>query len=255
MRQSNLYIITFSVILTVVLGLLLSGTSQVLMPLQKEAEALDKKKQILGAVISGDEIAEMTPEEVNSYYASRIASVVVDLNGTEISEKEGAVVSAETVDIAKNYKKAPEDRLYPVFIYHAEGDDSSVESYIFPVYGAGLWDAIWGFVALDTDMNTIGGVTFAHAGETPGLGARITEPGVQARFAGKEIYDASGNLVAVEMQKGEGKDYSNNPHQVDGMSGATITANGVNAMLENYLGAYKPFIESKKSSTAVAAAY
>lgn len=255
MRQSNLYIITFSVILTVVLGLLLSGTSQVLMPLQKEAEALDKKKQILGAVISGDEIAEMTPEEVNSYYASRIASVVVDLNGTEISEKEGDVVSAETVDIAKNYKKAPEDRLYPVFIYHAEGDDSSVESYIFPVYGAGLWDAIWGFVALDTDMNTIGGVTFAHAGETPGLGARITEPGVQARFAGKEIYDASGNLVAVEMQKGEGKDYSNNPHQVDGMSGATITANGVNAMLENYLGAYKPFIESKKSSTAVAAAY
>lgn len=255
MQQSNLYIITFSVILTVVLGLLLSGTSQVLMPLQKEAEALDKKKQILGAVISGDQIDEMTPEEVNSYYASRIASVVVDMNGAEISEKEGAAVSAETVDIAKNYKKAPEDRLYPVFIYHAEGDDSSVESYIFPVYGAGLWDAIWGFVALDTDMNTIGGVTFAHAGETPGLGARITEPGVQARFAGKEIYDESGNLVAVEMQKGEGKDYSNNPHQVDGMSGATITANGVNSMLENYLGAYKPFIESKKSSTAVAAAY
>ena len=255
MQQSNLYIITFSVILTVVLGLLLSGTSQVLMPLQKEAEALDKKKQILGAVISSDQIAEMTPEEVNSYYSSRIASVVVDLNGNEISEKDGAVVSAETVDIAKNYKKVAEDRLYPVFIYHAEGDDSAVESYIFPVYGAGLWDAIWGFVALDTDMNTIGGVTFAHAGETPGLGARITEPGVQARFAGKEIYDESGNLVAVQMQKGEGKDYSSNPHQVDGMSGATITANGVNNMLQNYLGAYKSFIESKRSSTAVAAVY
>lgn len=255
MQQSNLYIITFSVILTVVLGLLLSGTSQVLMPLQKEAEALDKKKQILGAVISGEEIGAMTPEEVNSYYLSRIASVVVDMTGAEITEKDGAAVSAETVDIAKNYKKAPEDRLYPVFIYHAEGDDSSVESYIFPVYGAGLWDAIWGFVALDTDMNTIGGVTFAHAGETPGLGARITEPGVQARFEGKEIYNESGNLVAVEMQKGEGKDYSNNPHQVDGMSGATITANGVNSMLENYLGAYQPFIESNKSSKAVAAAY
>lgn len=255
MQQSNAYIITFSVILTVVLGLLLSGTSQVLGPLQREAEALDKKKQILGAVISGDEISAMTPEEVNAYYGSRISSMVVDINGAEVTERDGAPVTAATVDIAKNYKMPKEDRLYPVFVFHAEGDETAVESYIFPIYGAGLWDAIWGYLALDTDMNTIGGITLAHAGETPGLGARITEPGVQARFAGKEIFDNTGELVAVEMQKGEGKDYSNNPHQVDGMSGATITANGVNAMLENYLQAYKPFIESKKSSTAVAAVY
>ncbi len=255
MQQSNAYIITFSVILTVVLGLLLSGTSQVLGPLQKEAEALDKKKQILGAVISGDEIAAMTPEQINEFYASRIASIVVDINGAPVSEKDGAAVTAENVDIAKNYKMAAEDRLYPVFIFHAEGDDSAIESYIFPVYGAGLWDAISGFLALDTDMNTIGGITLSHVGETPGLGARITEPGVQARYQGKEIFDGSGDLVSVAMQKGEGKDYSSDPHMVDGMSGATITANGVNAMLENYLGAYLPFIESKKSSDAVAAAY
>ncbi|MDN3205127.1 NADH:ubiquinone reductase (Na(+)-transporting) subunit C [Algoriphagus sediminis] len=255
MQQSNAYIITFSVILTVVLGLLLSGTSQVLGPLQKEAEALDKKKQILGAVISGDEIAAMSPEEINSFYTSRIASVVVDINGEEVSEKDGAAVSAETVDIEKNYKLPAEDRLYPVFIFHAEGNDSDIESYIFPVFGAGLWDAISGYLALDTDMNTIGGITLSHVGETPGLGARITEPGVQARYQGKEIFNDSGELVSVAMQKGEGKDYSDNPHMVDGMSGATITANGVNAMLENYLGAYKPFIESKKSSNAVAAAY
>jgi len=254
-QQSNAYIITFSVILTVVLGLLLSGTSQVLGPLQKEAEALDKKKQILGAVISGDEIAEMTPEEINQFYSSRIASTVVNINGEEVNEKDGVAVSAETVDIEKNYKMPAEDRLYPVFIFHAEGDDSNIESYIFPVYGAGLWDAIYGFVALDTDMNTIGGITLAHVGETPGLGARITEPGVQARYQGKEIFNNSGELVSVDMQKGEGKDYSDNPHQVDGMSGATITANGVNDMLENYLEAYQPFIESKKSSNAVASAY
>lgn len=255
MQQSNTYIITFSVILTVVLGLLLSGTSQVLGPLQREAEALDKKKQIMGAVISGDEIAAMTPEEINAYYGARISAMVVDIKGAAVTEREGAAVSAENVDIAKNYKMDPEDRLYPVFMFHAEGNADNVESYIFPVYGAGLWDAIWGFVALDTDMNTIGGVTFAHAGETPGLGARITEPRVQDRFAGKEIYDESGNLVAVAMQKGEGRDYSSNPHQVDGLSGATITANGINDMLENYLGAYKPFIESKKNSNAVAAVY
>ncbi|GMQ31207.1 NADH:ubiquinone reductase (Na(+)-transporting) subunit C [Algoriphagus confluentis] len=254
MQQSNVYIITFSVILTVVLGLLLSGTSQVLGPLQKEAIALDKKKQILGAVISGEEIDAMTPEQINAFYANRISSVVVDINGKEVTEQAGAPVTAENVDIAKNYKKPADQRLFPVFIFHAEGNNEAVESYIFPLYGAGLWDAIWGYLALDTDMNTVGGITLAHAGETPGLGARITEPGVQERYVGKEIFNESGELVAISMQKGEGKDYSSDPHKVDGMSGATITGNGVNSMLQNYLGYYKSFIESKKSNQAVAEA-
>ncbi|KPQ09496.1 MAG: Na+-transporting NADH:ubiquinone oxidoreductase subunit NqrC [Algoriphagus marincola HL-49] len=254
MQQSNAYIITFSVILTVVLGLLLSGTSQVLGPMQREAEALDKKKQILGAVISAEEIDAMTPEEVDEYYNSRISSIVVDIDGKEVTEQDGAQVTAETVDVGKNYKKPAEDRLYPVFIFHEEGDKDAAESYIFPLYGAGLWDAIWGYMALETDMNTVGGITLAHAGETPGLGARITEGEVQSRYTNKEIYNDSGELVAIEMQKGEGKDYSSDPHKVDGMSGATITANGVNAMVKNYLNHYQAYIESKKSNEAVASA-
>lgn len=253
MQQSNTYIITFSVILTVVLGLLLSGTSQLLGPMQKEAIALDNKKQILGAVIPGEEIAAMTPKEVNEYYNNRIASVVVDINGKEVTEQNGVAVTAETVDIAKNYKKSAEERLYPVYMFHSDGNPDDVVNYVLPLYGAGLWDAIWGYISLDTDMNTVGGITLAHAGETPGLGARITEPGVQARYEGKTIFNESGELVAVEMQKGEGKDYSDNPHEVDGMSGATITGKGVNNMLKNYLGYYKAYIENKKSSTAVAA--
>jgi Na+-transporting NADH:ubiquinone oxidoreductase subunit C len=252
-QQSNTYIITFSVILTVVLGLLLSGTSQLLGPMQKEAIALDNKKQILGAVIPGEQIAAMTPQEVNEFYSSRIASIVVDINGKEVTEQGGTAVTAETVDIAKNYKKSADERLYPVYMFHSDGNPDDVANYVLPLYGAGLWDAIWGYVSLDTDMNTVGGITLAHAGETPGLGARITEPGVQARYEGKTIFDESGDLVAIEMQKGEGKDYSGDPHQVDGMSGATITAKGVNNMLRNYLGYYKAYIENKKSSTAVAA--
>lgn len=253
MQQSNAYIITFSVILTVVLGLLLSGTSQVLGPMQKEAIALDTKKQILGAVIPVEEIGAMKPQEINAYYESHISSTVVDIEGKEVTEQAGVAVTAESVDIAKNYKKPADQRLYPVFKYHDEGSPEQVKSYIFPLYGAGLWDAIWGYIALDTDMNTIGGITLAHAGETPGLGARITEPEVQSRYEGKTIYDESGTLVGVEMQKGEGKDYSDSPHQVDGMSGATITGKGVNNMLKNYLGHYQAYIESQKSPSAVAA--
>ncbi len=249
MQQSNTYIIVFSAVLTIVLGLLLSGSSQLLGPLQQKAIALDKKKQILGAVISSEEIEAMTPEQVNEFYNTTISSTVVDINGQEVTT---AGVTAEKVEVAKFYKKPADDRQYPVYIFHETGDESKVKSYIFPLYGAGLWDAIWGYVALDTDMNTIGGITLAHAGETPGLGARITEPSVQARYVGKTIFDESGELVSVQMKKGEGKDWSSNPHAVDGMSGATITANGVNKMLSNYLGYYSAYIKAKNSAPAVA---
>jgi Na+-transporting NADH:ubiquinone oxidoreductase subunit C len=246
-QQSNTYIIVFSAILTIVLGLLLSGTSQVLGPLQQEAIALDKKKQILGAVMNAEEIDKMTPQQINEFYSNRISATVVDISGKEISG-----IEAEKVEVAKDYKKPADQRQYPVFLFHAEGNPDAVESYIFPLYGAGLWDAIWGYLALETDMNTIGGITLAHAGETPGLGARITEGGVQARFVGKKIFDPAGDLVAVQMQKGEGKDYSSDEHKVDGLSGATITANGVNSMLKAYLGNYEAYIKSKSSTQAVA---
>ncbi len=253
MQQSNAYIIIFSTVLTVILGLLLSGSAQLLGPWQREAIALDKKKQILGAVISAEEIDAMDPQQINEFYNNRISSIVVNIKGEEVDERDGASVTAENVDIAKDYKRPADERLYPVFMFHSEGDSEDVESYILPLYGAGLWNSIWGYIALDTDLNTVGGITLAHAGETPGLGARITEPAVQNRYVGKEIFDENGELVAVQMQKGEGNDYSNQPHEVDGMSGATITANGVNNMLQNYLGYYKAYIDSKKSSKSVAA--
>jgi Na+-transporting NADH:ubiquinone oxidoreductase subunit C len=249
-QQSNTYIIVYSAVLTIILGLLLSGSAQVLGPWQQEAMALDKKKQILGAVIKAEEIAAMSPEQVNEFYATRISSTVVDITGKEVTA-EG--VTAEKVEIAKDYKKPAEERAYPVFIFHAEGNPEAVESYIFPMYGAGLWDAIWGYLALETDMNTIGGITLAHAAETPGLGARITEAKVMDRYIGKKIFDESGALVTVMMQKGEGKDYGNDAHKVDGMSGATITGVGVNNMLKAYMGNYEAYIKAKSSSKSLAA--
>jgi Na+-transporting NADH:ubiquinone oxidoreductase subunit C len=249
-QQSNTYIIVYSAVLTIILGLLLSGSAQVLGPWQQEAMALDKKKQILGAVIKAEEIAAMSPEQVNEFYATRISSTVVDITGKEVTA-DG--VTAEKVEIAKDYKKPAEERAYPVFIYHAKGNPEQVESYIFPMYGAGLWDAIWGYLALETDMNTIGGITLAHAAETPGLGARITEAKVQDRYIGKKIFDESGALITVMMQKGEGKDYENDAHKVDGMSGATITGVGVNNMLKAYMGNYEAYIKAKSSAKAIAA--
>ena len=247
MQQSNAYIITFSVILTVVLGLLLSGTSEILGPIQQKAVELDTKKQILGAVMPAEELNRMSSDDVIRYYENSISSKVVNIQG-EIVEQDadGNPMIAENVNIARNFKRSPEDRLYPVFIFHAEGDETDIRSYILPVYGNGLWDEIWGYVALQTDLNTIEGVTFSHAGETPGLGARITTNDIQARFQGKEIFDEAGNLQSVRMQKGEGKDYTGEPHKVDGISGSTITAEGVNRMLQSYLSHYENFISRQR---------
>ena len=183
--------------------------------------------------------------EVLDMYQQTISSSVVDLDGNSIEKDEkGADLVAEDVNIAKNFKKDAEDRQYPVFIYHAAGDPNAVEAYILPVFGKGLWGPIYGFVALDTDLNTIKGVSLDHDKETPGLGARITATAVQDRYIGKKIFDASGTLVSVSMLKGESNTAAAlDDHHIDGLSGATITGNGVNDMLLEYLSNYQKFFE------------
>ena len=171
-------------------------------------------------------------------FNEQVEQVVLDMNGEVVPN-----LLAEKIDLSVEKKKAEADRLLPLFVFKNEKE----KFYILSVRGSGLWDEIWGYVALQTDLSTIEGVTFSHKGETPGLGARITSPDVQQRFQGKQIFDESGNLQSVAMQKGEGKDYSSDTHKVDGLSGATITANGVNNMLKNYLQYYSSFLSSQKS--------
>ncbi len=248
MQQSNTYVIVFSAILTLVLGGLLSLANQGLKPMQQKAVELDTKKKILGAVT---DLAGKTGDEVISLYGETIESIVVDING-EIVEKDekGADIIAENVDVAKNFKKAPEDRLYPVFIYHKPGDKETVESYIFPIYGRGLWGPIWGFIALETNLNTIKGTSFDHKSETPGLGARITTDEVSERYQGKKLFDDGGNLKSISMLKGENNPSSVlNDHRIDGLSGATLTAYGMNDMFESYFTHYRGYILKVKNST------
>ena len=248
MQQSNTYILIFSLITTVIIGGLLSLAAVGLAPAQKVAIELDTKSQILGAVM------ELSPEDdVLEIYDERISSIVVNTNGEVVETgEEGEPLIAENVNIEKQYKVTPEDKLLPVFKFHKEGSDE-VEAYIFPVYGNGLWDNIWGYIAVETDLVTIRGARFAHAGETPGLGARITEIEVQDRFAGKKIYNDLGELVSVTMMKGEDTDPEYlDPHHVDGMSGATLTAKGVNEMLERYFNYYDAYIQKIKEGESVA---
>jgi len=242
-QQSNLYVILFAIGLTVVFGGALSLTSVGLKPLQDKQVELDTKKKILGAVMDISSIED--PNEILRIYNEKVQSIVVDINGNDIEvDDKGNPIVAEKVNIQKNYKLDAQERQYPVFIFSET--EGTVDAYIFPTFGAGLWDWISGYVAFGGDLNTVKGIAFDHKGETPGLGARITDPGVQGRYVGKEIYNDQGELVSITMVKGEGN-VGLSKHQVDGMSGATITGKGVNAMLENYLQCYSAFIQKTKS--------
>ncbi|MEM0941327.1 MAG: NADH:ubiquinone reductase (Na(+)-transporting) subunit C [Bacteroidota bacterium] len=243
MRQSNLYVILFAAGLTIVFGGALSIASVGLKPLQEKQVEIDTKKKILGAVMDISKITD--PNELLNLYNEKVTSIIVDINGNEVKEDEkGNSLAAEKVNIQKNSKFLPEDRLYPVFMFSESGD--RVDAYIFPTFGSGLWDWISSYIALEKDLNTVLGIAFDHKGETPGLGARITDEKIQTRYIGKQIYNQQGELVSIKMLKGEGNT-GLNEHQVDGMSGATITGKGVNAMLETYLGCYHAFIAKRKS--------
>ena len=189
------------------------------------------------------DISSLSPDEILSLYSKKMTSMVLDISGNEVLSSDGKTVIAEEVNIQKNYKIYKDDRKYPVFMFSEDGN--SVDYYIFPMFGNGLWDWISGFVALDKDLNKVVGVAFDHKAETPGLGARISSDEIQDRYKGKEIFDVEGNLISIKMLKKE-KNPALSIHEVDGMSGATITANGLNDMMKNYLNCYLPFILKNK---------
>lgn len=236
MRQSNSYIIIYAAILTVVCGGLLALASEGLKEKQQANIDQEQKKNILSTVM---ELKD--GDDVNAIYDKRVNAYVVDFNGKKVDG-----VNPAKLALKPEYKKAPKDRMLPVYEFKSESDPSKIDFVVLPVFGYGLWNDISGFVALKSDLNTVQGVSFSHVGETPGLGARIAESDIQERFKGKSIFD--GDVIAsITMMKGEGNDFSNDPHKVDGMSGATLTGKGVNNMLVDYFKSYENYLKSKRN--------
>lgn len=250
-KESNAYIVTFSIGMILVIAVVLGLVKELTKDAQRQAVELDTQKQILSAIVPLDKVGK-TAVEVNAYYAKHIESIAVDVNGDEkTTNQDGEKIIPEKISIRKEFKKKEKsEKTLPVFKF--KDDAGKVTAYILPVYGNGLWDNIWGYVALEPDMKTVKGAVFDHQGETPGLGARIADEKVQARYKGKSVADETGELVGIEMIKGEGnaKPEELTANKVDGLSGATITARGVNAMLKNYLGLYENYIQKVQKSSA-----
>ena len=143
------------------------------------------------------------------------------------------------VDLGKEIKKDVNTQLLPLFISEVDG----ATRYIIPLRGKGLWGPIWGFIALEDDVNKVYGAVFDHEKETPGLGAEINTPIFQEPFAGKTIFEGE-VFTPIKVIKGGPKE--GDMHGVDGISGGTITSNGVSDMLSERLNMYLPYFNKIK---------
>ena len=221
--NSNTYIIIYSVVMVVVVAVLLSLAALGLQDRQQANMLNEKKTQIVKAL--GEDPATVSYDSVISN------AVILDASGAVVSEDVNEVFNA-----LNDLKASFAAERYPLFV--------ATSGVVVPLYGAGLWGPIWGYIALDADMDTVKGVVFDHAGETPGLGAEITTPKHQAMYPGKTIYEGDA-LVGVTLKKG-GADKSN-PHQVDAITGGTKTSDGVSAMISDCLNYYKPYFDAARA--------
>ena len=226
-KQGNTYTFIYSVILVVVVAALLSVISLSLQPRQNENRQNEKRQNILSAIhISST--AQNSAELFNKYIKEQF---IVNDKGQRI---EG---NAFNVDIKEQYNVAADKREFPVFVADVDG----ATKYILPIYGAGLWGPIWGYISLDADKSTIYGTFFDHQGETPGLGAEITTPAFKIKLQKKHIFSGE-ELVSILVINGGNATGKN---EVDAISGGTITSKGVENMLRNYLTYYEPFLKQK----------
>ncbi len=223
--QSNLYTVVYAALLVILVSTALAFTNQALKETQKKNEEIDKKIQILRCVN-----VTTSAKDVEAKYDELVKeSFLVNRDGTK------AEGDAFKEDVAKAYANGT---ALPVYV--AEIDEQV--KYIVALRGTGLWGPLWGYLSLNDDKNTIYGTDFSHAGETPGLGAEITLPHFSKQFEGKEIFK-NGEFKSIAIVKpgktADGQDY------VDGISGGTITSQGVHKMLFDSLNNYVEFLKSK----------
>ncbi|MBX2846211.1 MAG: NADH:ubiquinone reductase (Na(+)-transporting) subunit C [Saprospiraceae bacterium] len=239
MQQTNWYTIVFAAIMCLVVAAGLAGMKDYLAPQQKANELLFTKTQILQSVMPVD-----ASTDVEAIFNENVKGFVLDNKG---NIKEESTEKALQVNIIKENKKKDDDKQLPLFVFtNTEG----AKNYILPTVGGGLWGWISSYVALDDQVTEIVGIRFDHETETPGLGANIKDdPNFYLDFVGEKIMDASGNLQAVTVKKGNGDPLNTDKadYEVDAISGATITGDGVTVMLKDDLEDYLPYFTKIKS--------
>jgi len=226
--NSNAYTYTFATVMVVLVAVLLSGASLGLKSKQASNISQEKKQSILASIG-----IEVDRSESDAAFGEYIKQSLTLQGGTVVSEDASA---AFDIDMAAAIKAGNMDRAVPLYVAEKEGDTY----YIIPMRGKGLWGPVWGYLALESDGNTVVGATFDHKSETPGLGAEITTPMFTDQFPGKKISEA-GVFKSISVVKAG---TSAGDYAVDGISGGTITSNGVNDMLTDCLAPYAEYFKN-----------
>ena len=242
-RDSNAYTFGFAAAMVVVVASVLAFTASSLKDLQQENVRKEKMQNILATI--GIEIDR---DGAEALFNKHITSQLALRNDGTVDE---SVDPFSGIKLALALRKEPTQQRFPLYLADVEG----ASYYIIPLRGAGLWDAIWGYIALESDRNTIKGAVFDHKAETAGLGAEITQQWFMDRFVGEKVFDNDGKLVGISVSKtnNDPKDLDKNDHEVDAISGATITGDGVSDMIIERLTHYQPYLEQTQTTTTVAA--
>ena len=244
--DSNVYTVLFAVGMVVVVGALLAFTASSLKGKINKNIELEKQQNILYAMgvnqnTEGSAVFVST-DQAPELFKKYISEQLVITDGTNVSEDDQAYL----IDVKKEQDKVKSggERRLPLFI----GEKDGKTYYIAPIRGKGLWDAIWAYIAMDENM-VIQGAYFDHKGETPGLGANIKERFFMDDFIGEHLLDDNGNFKGVDVSKSNADptNQDKTDNEVDAIAGATITGNGVSAMIKNDLSLYVPYFKSLKN--------
>ncbi|REH56023.1 Na+-transporting NADH:ubiquinone oxidoreductase subunit C [Tenacibaculum gallaicum] len=241
--DSNLYTVLFAIGMVLVVGALLAFTASSLRPTIDANKRIEKQQNILYAmgVNENDEtsVEFVSKDKVAEEFGKYIKKQLV-IEGANVSED----AKAYLIDVKKQQTAAKEGktRKLPLFVGEKEGKTF----YIAPIRGKGLWDAIWGYVAMDRNM-VVQGVFFDHKGETPGLGANIKQRYFMDDFIGEDLMsNGSFKGITVSKSNNDPKNEDKNDNEVDAIAGATITGDGVAAMIKSELGLYVPYFKTLK---------
>lgn len=234
--NSNGYVLGFAVLICVAISAGLAATATALGPIQQSAAEFDRQKNVMvagGLLQEGD----LRPRaELEELYKKRVVERVVDLETGKVDAGKTAA------DVAAMKDPADKARYRAIaVVLDEQGKD---EGYVLPTSGKGLWSTLYGYLALDRDASTVRGITFYAHAETPGLGGEVDNPQWKAQWKGKSIRDEKGELVGITVKKGKvdpGIPVEKR-HYVDGLSGATITCNGVNKFVKADLKAFKSYL-------------
>jgi len=235
-RDSNAYTFIFATLMVLVVASALAFTASSLKDFQAANVRKEKMQNIL-ATIGVQTDREKAEEKYKEYIT---AALSLTAEGTIDQE-----VNAFEINLNNELKKPVAEQRFPLYEANVEGN----QFFIVPLRGAGLWNAIWGYIALKEDKNTIQGAVFDHVGETAGLGAEITQQWFQDRFIDEKVFDTQGNLVGINVSKtnNDPNDLDKDDHEVDAISGATITGDGVTAMIYERLTHYLPYFKAEAS--------